>query len=162
MSKRPTWDEYFIKIARDVASRSTCLRVPEGVGAVLVKNKHILATGYAGSFKGQPHCTDIGCLIDPVTKGCRRTVHAECNAVLQAAQNGVNIDGSIIYCTMSPCWDCFKMLVNGGIVRIVYDTEYRTVDLQKESAKILGIGFEHTSDKKYTGSSAVAVKLENC
>jgi dCMP deaminase len=150
---RPTWDEYFIKIATDVASRSTCLRVPEGVGAVLVKNKHILATGYAGSFKDQPHCTDVGCLIDPVTKGCIRTVHAECNAVLQAAQHGINIDGSTVYCTMSPCWDCFKMLVNGGIVRIVYDTEYRTVNLQKEHAQKLGIGFDHISDKKYTGSA---------
>jgi dCMP deaminase len=160
---RPTWDEYFIKIATDVASRSTCLRVPDGVGAVLVKNKHILATGYAGSFKDQPHCTDVGCLIDPVTKGCIRTVHAECNAVLQAAQHGINIGGSTVYCTMSPCWDCFKMLVNGGIVRIVYDTEYRTVDLQKEYAKNLGIGFEHISDKKYTGSAkSEPVKRLNC
>lgn len=149
---RPTWDEYFMNIATVVASRSTCLRVPEGVGAVIVRDKQILSTGYCGSFKGQPHCTDVGCMIDEKTGGCIRTVHAEINSILQAAQHGININGATIYCTMSPCWDCFKALVNGGIIKIIYDVEYRIVDKQIQAAKELEIEFIHISNKKYIGN----------
>lgn len=146
---RPPWDDYFLKIAEDVASRSTCLRIPDGVGALLVKGKQILSTGYAGSIIGQPHCVDVGCLIDEKTSGCIRTVHAEINAILQAASHGVNIRDSTCYTTMSPCWDCFKALMNGGIKRVVYSVEYRTVQRQKEIAEALGVEFVHLGSKKY-------------
>ncbi len=121
---RPSWDEYFIEIALAVAKRSTCNR--KQVGCVLVsKNKHIIATGYGGSIKGQPHCLDVGCLIDEKTGGCIRTVHAEMNAVAQAARNGASTEDSTAYTTLSPCYWCFKTLVNAGITRIVYFEEYR-------------------------------------
>jgi Deoxycytidylate deaminase len=148
---RPGWDQYFLEIARTIAKRSTCLRIPAGVGAVLVRDKQILATGYAGSIKGQPHCSDdgVGCLIDEKTGGCVRTVHSEANAILQAAQHGVSIADATIYSTMSPCFDCFKLIVNGGIKRIVYSVEYRIVERQKEFAKACGVAFEHVGDEKY-------------
>ncbi|PIR42135.1 MAG: deaminase [Candidatus Yanofskybacteria bacterium CG10_big_fil_rev_8_21_14_0_10_37_15] len=117
---RPKWDEYFIKIAEIVALRSTCDRAH--VGAVITKNKVILSTGYNGSSRGLPHCDDIGHEI--VDGHCVRTVHAEANAVIQAARNGVAIDGSILYLTISPCYDCFKMIVNAGIREVVYKQFY--------------------------------------
>lgn len=155
LHKRREWNDYFLRIANDVASRSTCLRVPDGVGAVLVRDKRILSTGYAGSIKGMPHCSDegVGCLIDEKTGGCVRTVHAEINAILQAAQHGVNIDGATLYSTMSPCWDCFKTVVNGGITKIIYEVEYRIVDRQKEFATELRLPFIHHGDKKYVPAS---------
>lgn len=148
---RKNWDQYFMDIAIQVASRSTCRRIPDGVGALLALDRQILSTGYAGSIRGMPHCTDenIGCLIDEKTGGCVRTVHGEVNAILQAAQHGVRIKGATLYSTMSPCWDCFKAAVNGGISRIVYDVEYRVVDRQKQFADQLQIPFIHLSDKKY-------------
>jgi dCMP deaminase len=139
---RPSWDEYFIDIANTIARRSTCLRAPDGVGSIIVRDKQILATGYAGSLKGQPHCTEVGCLIDEKTGGCRRTVHAEINSILQAAVHGVSIKGATIYTTLSPCWDCFKAIVNGGIERIVYDQEYRIIDLQRQFSDSCQIKFE--------------------
>ncbi len=149
--KRTDWTEYFLSIARTVASRSTCLRIPAGVGAILVRDNRILSTGYAGSIRGLAHCTDegIGCLIDEKTGGCVRTVHAEVNAMLQAALHGVSIKDAILYSTMSPCWDCFKAAVNGGISKILYLVEYRTVDRQKEFAAQLQIPFLHIGDEKY-------------
>ena len=148
---RPDWDTYFLDIAMAVAKRSTCRRVPEGVGAVLVRDKRILSTGYVGSLKGQPHCTEVGCMIDEFTKGCRRTTHSEINCILQAASHGVCIKDSTLYSTMSPCWDCFKALANGGVERIVYLTEYRTVLDQKQFAKACGIAFEHVGTAMYRG-----------
>lgn len=146
---RPSWNEYFFEIAKVVAKRSTCLRVPEGIGAVLVKGSQILSTGYAGSIKGLKHCTEVGCDIDERTGGCVRTVHAEINAILQAAQHGVNILDSTLYTTMSPCWDCFKALVNGGVKKILYWTEYRTIARQRQTAEDLSITFVHCSDSFY-------------
>lgn len=153
MSTRGTWDEYFLSIAKTVASRSTCRRIPDGIGAVLVKDKQILSTGYAGSIVGLSHCTDegVGCLIDEKTGGCVRTVHAEVNAILQAAQHGVSIAGATMYTTMSPCWDCFKAIANGKIARILYTVEYRTVDRQREFAKQIGVDFVHCGTERYTG-----------
>ncbi len=123
---RPTWDEYFIEIARLVASRSTCLR--RQVGAVMVKGKNILATGYNGTPSGIRHCSEVGCLRQQmnVPSGERhelcRGLHAEQNAIIQAAKHGVNIDGATLYCTHSPCIICSKMLINSGVKRIVcYD-----------------------------------------
>jgi dCMP deaminase len=120
---RPNWDEYFLLIASQVALRSTCNR--KQVGCVLVRDNRILATGYGGSIRGQPHCVDVGCDIDPNTKGCKRTVHAEINAILQCAKHGVSTDGAVAYVTLSPCADCFKALANAGISKVVYAEEYR-------------------------------------
>lgn len=146
---RPDWDTYFLKIAKVVASRSTCLRIPDGVGAVLVRNTQVLTTGYAGSIRGADHCTDVGCLIDEKTGGCTRTIHAEINAILQAAQHGVRIRRATLYTTMSPCWDCFKSILNGGVNRIVYKVEYRDVERQKEFARLSDIPFIHIGVQKY-------------
>ena len=120
-SERPSWDSYFAELAKTVATRSTCNR--KHVGAVIVRDRNILSTGYNGSIRGQPHCTEVGCLIE--NGHCVRTVHAEVNAVLQAAKHGINIDKSTIYTTASPCWYCFKMLANAGIVRICFSEMYR-------------------------------------
>ena len=121
MRKRASWDEYFMKIASDVATRSTCDR--KHVGAVIVRDRSILATGYNGSIRGLGHCDDEGHLMQD--GHCVRTIHAEANAVIQAARNGVRIDGADIYVTASPCFNCFKMIANSGIVRIVFDEFYR-------------------------------------
>lgn len=121
---RPSWDQYFIDIATLVASRSTCSR--RQVGAVMVKGKNILATGYNGTPSGITHCSVTGCLRDQlkVPSGERhelcRGLHAEQNAIIQAAKHGINIDGSTLYCTHSPCIICSKMLINAGIDNIVY------------------------------------------
>lgn len=137
---RPSWDEYFIQIAKVVATRSTCNR--KQVGAVLVRDKRILSTGYGGSIRGQPHCLDVGCDIDKDTGGCVRTVHAECNAVAQASRNGVSTEGSTIYVTLSPCTTCFKILANAGIRRIVYAEEYR-IPPNRSLAATCGIEMVH-------------------
>lgn len=148
---RKLWDEYFLDIAKTVATRSTCLRVPDGVGAVLARDHQILATGYAGSIRGADHCTDVGCLMDPKTGGCVRTVHAEVNAILQAAQHGVNIKRATLYTTMSPCWNCFKAAVNGGISGIIYAVEYRDVAMQRAFADDARLPFFQIGTEKYTG-----------
>jgi dCMP deaminase len=121
MSVRSSWDEYFMEIARQVASRATCDR--KHVGAVLVRDRIILSTGYNGSIRGMPHCDEVGHLME--NGHCVATVHAEANAVLQAARTGVRIEGSALYTTASPCWPCFKLVANAGIVRIVYGEFYR-------------------------------------
>jgi dCMP deaminase len=118
---RASWDEYFMNIARVVSSRSTCER--KFVGAVIVRDKTILSTGYNGSVRGMPHCTDVGHLMED--GHCVATLHAEVNAIIQAAKNGVAIDGSTIYVTASPCWSCFKTIANSGILRILYGEFYR-------------------------------------
>ena len=117
---RPSWEEYFFQIANNVATRSTCDRA--NVGAVIVKNKVILSTGYNGAPRGLPHCDDVGHEI--IDGHCIRTVHAEANAIAQAARNGTSIEGSTIYLTISPCYDCFKIMVNGGIKEVVYGNFY--------------------------------------
>ena len=107
-NKRPSWDEYFLEIAKVVSKRSTCDRA--NVGAVISKNKVILSTGYNGAPRGLPHCDDVGHEI--VDGHCIRTAHAEANAIAQAAKNGTPIEGASIYLTVSPCYDCFKIIVN--------------------------------------------------
>ena len=104
-----------MNIAREVSTRSTCDR--KFVGAVIVRDKSILATGYNGSIRGLPHCDEEGHLMED--GHCVRTVHAEANAIVQAARNGVRIDGASIYVTASPCWGCFRLIANAGIARIV-------------------------------------------
>ena len=120
-TKRASWDEYFMAIAREVATRSTCDR--KHVGAVIVRDKTILSTGYNGSIRGMPHCDDVGHLMED--GHCVATVHAEANAIIQAAKNGVRIDGAEIYTTASPCWNCFKLISNAGIRAIYYGEFYR-------------------------------------
>jgi dCMP deaminase len=110
-----------MNIASVVASRATCDR--KHVGAVIVRDKTILSTGYNGSIRGMPHCSEVGHMMED--GHCVATIHAETNAVLQAAKNGVSIDGATVYVTASPCWNCFKMITNAGIRRIVYGEFYR-------------------------------------
>jgi dCMP deaminase len=110
-----------LNLAVQAATRSTCPR--KHVGAVIVREKTILSTGYNGSIRGAPHCTDAGCLMD--NEHCVRTVHAEANALIQAARNGVRLDGSEIYVTASPCFNCFKLIVNAGIRTVYYGEFYR-------------------------------------
>ncbi|MEK7608100.1 MAG: dCMP deaminase family protein [Patescibacteria group bacterium] len=117
---RPGWGEYFMKIAEIVATRSTCNR--RSVGAVLVRARVILSTGYNGAPRGMEHCDESGHEI--VDGHCVRTVHAEANALVQAARNGISIDGSTMYLTHSPCYDCFKMMVNGGVSAVYYKDFY--------------------------------------
>ena len=121
MEHRASWDEYFMRIAQEVASRATCDR--KHVGAVIVRDKCILATGYNGSIRGLGHCDEEGHLMED--GHCVRTIHAEANAIIQAARNGVRIEGATVYVTASPCWGCFKMIANAGCVRIVFGEFYR-------------------------------------
>ncbi len=126
--KRPDWDEYFLGIAKLVSERSTCLR--RRVGALIVKNRRILTTGYNGTHSGIAHCDIEGCLRDrmKVPSGERhelcRGLHAEQNAIIQAALYGVDISGSVLYCTNQPCSICAKMLINAGIKEIVMESGY--------------------------------------
>ena len=119
--KRADWHTYFMSIAQVVATRSTCPR--KNVGAVIVRDRTLLSTGYNGSVRGLPHSDDVGC--DLVNNHCERTVHAEANAIIQAARNGVLIAGAEMYTTASPCWNCFKLMANAGIVRVYFGEFYR-------------------------------------
>lgn len=141
---RPSWDEYFMDIARLVARRSTCLR--RQVGAVMVKEKNILATGYNGTPSGIRHCAETGCLREQlkVPSGERhelcRGLHAEQNAIIQAARHGVNISGATLYCTNSPCLICAKMLINAGISQVVYLDGYPdrlSLDMLSEAGMVV-------------------------
>jgi dCMP deaminase len=132
--QRASWDEYFMNIAREVATRSTCDR--KFVGAVIERDRSILATGYNGSIRGLPHCDDDGHLMED--NHCVRTVHAEANAIVQAARNGVRIEDASIYVTASPCWGCFRLIANAGIRKIVFGEFYRDNKIY-EFSKALGI-----------------------
>ena len=132
--ERVSWETYFMNIAKEVSTRSTCDR--KHVGAVIVRDKTLLSTGYNGSIKGLPHCNDAGC--EMVDGHCIRTSHAEANAIVQAAKNGVKIDNSEIYVTASPCYNCFKLIANSGIKVIFYNELYRDERI-KDRAKEVGI-----------------------
>jgi dCMP deaminase len=125
---RPSWDDYFMTITKVVATRSTCLR--RHVGAILVKDKRILATGYNGAPAGLRHCGEIGCLRQDasIPSGTRhelcRGLHAEQNAIIQAANHGISIRGSTLYCTNKPCVICSKMIINAGISQVYYEEGY--------------------------------------
>jgi len=128
VQKRPSWDEYFMQIADLVSSRSTCLR--RQVGALLVKERQIIATGYNGAPQGIAHCAEVGCLRQQlgIPSGERheicRGIHAEQNAIIQAALHGVSTQGAVLYCTTQPCAQCVKMLINAGVNRIVFRGDY--------------------------------------
>ncbi|MEE9167245.1 MAG: dCMP deaminase family protein [Candidatus Neomarinimicrobiota bacterium] len=135
---RVSWNRYFMNIAQEVASRSTCDR--KHVGAVIVRDKTILSTGYNGSIRGLPHCEEAGHEMDD--GHCVRTIHAEANAIVQAARNGININKSEIYVSASPCYDCFKMIANSGIEKIYYGEFYRDERI-KTRATELGMELTH-------------------
>ncbi len=125
---RPSWDEYFMQIAAQVAGRSTCMR--RQTGAILVKDRRILATGYNGTPAGLRHCEEVGCLREQrsIASGSHhelcRGIHAEQNAVIQAAKHGISIDGAVIYSTHQPCVLCAKILINAGVVDIAFRDPY--------------------------------------
>lgn len=141
-NERPTWDQYFMDIVELVSLRSTCLR--RKVGAVLIKDKRILTTGYNGVPTGVKHCSESGCLRDQmdIPSGERhelcRGLHAEQNAIIQAALHGVSIKGATIYCTNHPCIICAKMIINSGITTVIYKDEYKD-DLAREMLGEAGI-----------------------
>ncbi len=130
--QRPTWDEYFLMIAKLAATRSTCLAFP--VGAVIVKNKQVVATGYNGSPSGSAHCTTQG-FCYPGLDSCdasktmpSRAVHAEANAIAQAAKHGISTDGGSIYVTLEPCISCLKLIISAGIREVFYETSFNVGD----------------------------------
>lgn len=133
-NERIGWHEYFMNIAKQVATRSTCGR--KNVGAVIVRDKTILSTGYNGSLRGAPHCEEVG--HDLENDHCIRTVHAEANAVAQAAKHGVMIDNAEVYVTASPCLTCFKLVVNAGI-KVVYFQEFYRDERITEYARQSGV-----------------------
>src|SRR5512136_803084 len=142
MQARPSYDEYFMEMAHVVAKRSTCLR--RQVGAILVKDKHILSTGYNGAPKGLKHCAETGCLREDqnIPSGERhelcRGLHAEQNVIIQAAVFGTSIKGSTLYCTNTPCVVCVKMLINAGVQEIIYAGDYPD-ELAKRMLKESGL-----------------------
>ena len=140
MSNRPDTDEYFMEIARVIASRSTCLR--RQIGAVIVRGKQIVSTGYNGSPAGHPHCSEVGCARNDVPSGQRselcRAAHAEQNAINFAARHGIAIEGATIYTTTYPCSWCAKSIVNAGVTRVVYLDDYPD-PLAKEILSIISV-----------------------
>jgi len=136
---RPSWDEYFMDLANTAAKRATCDRGRSG--CVIVRDKHVLVTGYVGSPKGMKHCDEVGHLFKKVyhedgsvTQHCVRTVHAEQNAIAQAARRGIALDDSTLYCKMTPCRTCAMLIINCGIVRVVCEKKYHA---GKESEELL-------------------------
>jgi dCMP deaminase len=135
---RPSWDEYFMQIAFTVAERSTCNRAQ--VGAVLVRDRRILTTGYNGAPSGLPHCEEIGHLI--IDDHCVRTLHAEQNAIIQGALHGISIAGATAYVTHQPCLTCAKMLINSGIQRVVYAGNYPDLN-SRDFLSTAGVVLDH-------------------
>ncbi|MCX6744025.1 MAG: cytidine/deoxycytidylate deaminase family protein [Candidatus Parcubacteria bacterium] len=141
---RPSWDQYFMDIAKTVAARATCDRGRSG--CVIARDKQILVTGYVGSPKGLPHCDEVGHQMKSVThedgsttQHCMRTTHAEQNAICQAAKLGIAINGATIYAKMTPCPTCAKMIINAGIKRIVCEKKYHVGSEGEEMFKAAGI-----------------------
>ena len=153
MMTRPSWDEYFMDMATFVAKRSTCTR--KKLGAVLVKNKRVIATGYNGAPPGQAHCDDAGCFVVSTTQKidgkeitkdhCIRTLHAELNAILQCSQHGIQTNDSTLYVMCNPCYHCAKSIITSGIKRVVYNDDYfhddgldhKAIEMMKECGVIV-------------------------
>ena len=149
---RPTWDEYFIEVANTIAKRATCDRGRSG--CVIARNKQILVTGYVGSPMGLPHCDEIGHLFKQVThedgkmtNHCVRTVHAEQNAICQAAKLGIALEGATLYCRMTPCRTCAMLIINCGIKRVVCERKYHTGLESEEMFRMAGISIEFVFDE---------------
>ena len=151
-NNRPSWDEYFMEVMEAISKRATCDRGKSG--CVIVKNKQILVTGYVGSPKGLDHCDEVGhqlkkALNDDgtISEHCVRTVHAEQNAICQAAKLGVSVDGATVYCRMTPCRVCAMLLINCGIVRVVCERKYHAGAETEEMFKKVGIKLEFVHDE---------------
>ena len=147
---RPSWDEYFIEVANTVANRATCDRGRSG--CVIVRDKQILVTGYVGSPVGFPHCDEVGHLLKKVihedgtiTTHCMRTVHAEQNAIAQAARRGIALEGGTIYCRMTSCRTCAMLIINCGIKRVVCEKKYHTGQESEEMFAKAGIKLDYVS-----------------
>jgi len=150
--RRPTWDEYFMEVANAIAKRATCDRGRSG--CVIAKDNQILATGYVGAPAGLPHCDDVGHQMKKmlhedgsITEHCVRTVHAEQNAICQAAKRGVSIDGATLYCRMTPCRTCAMLIINCGIVRVVAEYRYHDGDESEAMFKMAGVKLENVHDE---------------
>ncbi len=154
-TKRPSWDEYFLNIVKIVGTRGTCDRGK--AGCVIVRDKRILSTGYVGSPAGTAHCDDVGHEMHTViqedgtkSRHCIRTTHAEQNAIANAARFGVKLDGATLYCHMTPCYACAKMIINAGIKRVVCDLDYHAGERSKEIFKEAGVKYELINNKMET------------
>ena len=144
---RPSWDEYFMEIANTVAKRATCDRGRSG--CVIAKGKQLLVTGYVGSPNGMAHCDDVGHQMKKtvhedgsITNHCVRTVHAEQNAICQAAKLGIALEGSTLYCRMTPCRTCAMLIINCGIKRVVCEKKYHAGAESEEMFKEVGVKLE--------------------
>lgn len=149
---RPSWDEYFLNLVQTVGSRGTCDRGRSG--CVIAKDKRILSTGYVGSPIGAPHCDEAGHEMHTVkhedgkeTRHCIRTAHAEQNAIANAARFGVALEGATLYCHMTPCYVCAKMIINAGVKRVVCNMDYHAGGRSKEIFKEVGVAYEIVNDK---------------
>lgn len=154
---RPSWDDYFLEISRTVASRATCDRGRSG--CVIVRDKQILVTGYVGAPTGLPHCDDVGHQMkkmvhedDHVSQHCVRTVHAEQNAITQAAKLGISINNATLYCKMTPCRTCAMLIINCGIRRIVCEKKYHAGGESEDMFKQAGVELTYKIEEveKYT------------
>jgi len=146
--KRPSWDDYFLELADAASKRATCNRGRSG--CVIVRDKQVLATGYVGSPTGLPHCDDIGHLMKKViqddgkiTEHCLRTVHAEQNAICQAAKRGISIEGATVYQRMTPCRTCAMLLINCGIERVVCERKYQLAEETEKMFADAGVKMEY-------------------
>jgi len=160
---RPSWDEYFIQLADTVAKRATCDRGRSG--CVITKDKQILVTGYVGSPRGLAHCDEVGHMFKQmmhedgsITQHCVRTVHAEQNAISQAARRGIALEGATLYCRMTPCRTCAMLIINCGIVRVVCEKKYHAGAESEAMFDQVGIELEYMSQEvqQYSGQ-----KIEN-
>lgn len=149
---RPSWDEYFMKITEMVGSRGSCDR--GRAGCVITRDNRIIATGYVGSPIGLPHCDEVGHEMhtvthadDSITRHCIRTTHAEQNAICEAARMGIAINNGTLYCKMTPCYTCAKMIINAGIKKVVCAQDYHASARSKEIFTEAGIEFQLLSDK---------------
>jgi len=155
--KRPTWDEYFIKIMEMVGSRGSCDRGRSG--CIITRDRRIISTGYVGSPVGLPHCDEVGHEMHTVvnedgtqSRHCIRTAHAEQNAICEAARMGIALEGATLYCKMTPCYTCAKMIINAGIKNIVCAQDYHDSARSKEIFKEAGINFNLLSENMTTYS----------
>ncbi len=155
--KRPTWDEYFMEVARTIAKRATCDRGKSG--CVIARDNQILVTGYVGSPVGFPHCDDVGHQMKKMihedgseTNHCVRTVHAEQNAICQAARHGIPLAGATVYCKMTPCRTCAMLIINCGITRVVCEKKYHAGAESEEMFKTANIQLEYVEEvvEQYT------------
>lgn len=150
--KRPSWDEYFMEIANTVAKRATCDRGRSG--CVIARDRQLLVSGYVGSPIGLPHCDEVGHQFkkmihedDSITQHCVRTVHAEQNAICQAAKLGISLAGATLYCRMTPCRTCAMLIINCGIVRVVCEKKYHAGSESEEMFKVACVQLEYVNNE---------------